>query len=48
MVQQNHHRLIYEFLNDNYYHDLTKYILPNGHKMEDKVEFTRKKIKTEK
>ncbi len=39
---------IIEKINDNKFTYNHKYILPNGNKMEDKVEFTRKKIKTEK
>jgi hypothetical protein len=39
---------ITERINDNKFTYNHKYILPNGNKMEDKVEFTRKKIKTEK
>jgi hypothetical protein len=37
---------IIERINDNKFTLNHKYILPNGNKMEDKVEFTRKKIKT--
>jgi hypothetical protein len=39
---------IIEKINDNKFTYNHKYILPNGNKMEDKAEFTRKKIKTEK
>jgi len=39
---------IIEKINDNKFTLNHKYILPNGNKMEDKVEFTRKKIKTAK
>ncbi|MHC4205639.1 MAG: hypothetical protein ACYSTT_13380, partial [Planctomycetota bacterium] len=39
---------IIEKINDNKFTYNHKYILPNGNKMEDKVEFTRKKIKAEK
>jgi len=39
---------IMEKINDNKFIYNHKYILPNGKKMEDKVEFTRKKIKTAK
>ncbi len=39
---------IIEKINDNKFALNHKYILPNGNKMEDKVEMTRKKIKAEK
>ena len=39
---------ITEKINSNKFTYNHKYILPNGNKMEDEVEFTRKKIKTEK
>jgi hypothetical protein len=39
---------IIEKINDNKFTLNHKYTLPNGHKMEDKGEMTRKKIKTEK
>lgn len=39
---------IIEKINDNHFTLHHKYILPNGKKMEDIAEFTRKKIKTEK
>ncbi len=39
---------IIEKINDNKFTLNHKYILPNGNKMEDKIEMTRKKIKTEK
>jgi len=39
---------IIEKINDNKFTLNNKYILPNGNKMEDKAEFARKKIKTEK
>jgi len=39
---------IIEKINDNKFTYNHKYILPNGKKMEDKVEFTRNKTKTEK
>jgi len=39
---------ITEKINDNKFTYNHKYILPNGNKMEDKVEFTRKKTMTEK
>jgi hypothetical protein len=39
---------IIEKINDNKFTYNHKYILPNGNKMEDNVEFTRNKIKTEK
>ena len=39
---------IIEKINDNKFTLNHKYTLPNGSKMEDKAEFTRKKIKTEK
>ena len=39
---------IIEKINDNKFIGNHKYILPNGNKMEDNAEFTRKKIKTEK
>ena len=39
---------IIEKINNDKFTYNHKYILPNGNKMEDKVEFTRKKIKTEK
>ena len=39
---------IIEKINDNKFTYNHKYTLPNGNKMEDKIEFTRKKIKTEK
>jgi hypothetical protein len=39
---------IIEKNNDNKFTYNHKYILPNGKKMEDKIEMTRKKIKTEK
>ena len=39
---------VLEKINDNTFTYHHKYILPNGNKMEDKVEFTRRKIKTEK
>jgi len=39
---------IIEKIDDNKFTLNHKYILPNGNKMEDKIEFTRKKIKTEK
>jgi len=39
---------IIERINDNKFTYNHKYILPNGNKMEDNAEFTRKKIKTEK
>ena len=39
---------ITEKINDNKFTYNHKYILPNGNKMEDKVEFTRKYIKAEK
>ena len=39
---------IIEKINDNKFTYNHKYILPNGNKMEDKIEFTRKKVKTEK
>jgi len=39
---------IIEKINDNKFTHNHKYILPNGNKMEDKIEMTRKKIKTEK
>jgi len=38
---------IIEKINDNKFTYNHKYILPNGNKMEDKVEFTRKKTMTE-
>jgi catechol 2,3-dioxygenase-like lactoylglutathione lyase family enzyme len=38
---------ITEKINDNKFTYNHKYILPNGNKMEDKVEFTRKKMTTE-
>ena len=38
---------IVEKINDNKFTYNHKYILPNGNKMEDKVEFTRKKTMTE-
>jgi hypothetical protein len=38
---------IIEKINDNKFTYNHKYTLPNGNKMEDKAEFTRKKIKTE-
>jgi len=39
---------IIEKINENKFTYNHKYILPNGNKMEDKMEMTRKKIKTEK
>ncbi len=39
---------IIEKINDNKFTLNHKYILPNGNEMEDKIEMTRKKIKTEK
>ncbi len=39
---------IIEKINDNKFTLNHKYTLPNGNKMEDKIEMTRKKIKTEK
>jgi len=39
---------IIEKINDNRFTYNHKYTLPNGNRMEDNVEFTRKKIKTEK
>ncbi len=39
---------IIEKINDNKFTLNHKYILPDGNKMEDKIEMTRKKIKTEK
>jgi hypothetical protein len=39
---------IIEKINDNEFIYNHKYILPNGNKMEDKAEFTRKEIKTKK
>jgi len=39
---------IIERINGNKFAINHKYTLPNGNKMEDKVEMTRKKIKTEK
>lgn len=39
---------ITEKINDNKFTYNHKYILPNGNKMEDKVEFNRRKINTEK
>ena len=39
---------IIEKINDNKFTLHHKYTLPNGNKMEDKAEFTRKKIKAEK
>ena len=39
---------IIEKINDNKFALNHKYILPNGNKMEDKIEFTRKKIKAKK
>jgi hypothetical protein len=39
---------IIEKINDNTFTYNHKYTLPNGNKMEDKAEFTRKKIKTDK
>jgi len=39
---------IIERINDNKFTLNHKYTLPNGNKMEDKIEMTRKKIKTEK
>jgi len=39
---------IIEKINDNKFTYNHKYILPNGNKMEDKIEWTRKKTKTEK
>jgi len=39
---------IIEKINDDKFTYSHKYTLPNGNKMEDNVEFTRKKIKTEK
>ena len=39
---------IIEKINDNKFTINVKYILPNGNKMEDSAEFTRKEIKTEK
>ena len=39
---------IIEKINDNRFTYNHKYTLPNGNKMEDKVEFTRRKIMTEK
>ena len=38
---------IIEKIKDNEFTYNHKYTLPNGNKMEDNVEFTRKKIKTE-
>ena len=39
---------ITEKINDNKFTLNHKYILPDGSKMEDKIEMTRKKIMTEK
>lgn len=39
---------IMEKVSDDRFITTEKYILPNGNKMEDKIEMTRKKIKTEK
>jgi hypothetical protein len=39
---------IIEKINDNKFTGIHKYILPNGNKMEEKIEMTRKKIKAEK